>query len=1011
MSDKTVDEITRELSKFGSAAVYAFQQWRRANPNATKVPRGVWKQMDLADRDQRWTAKIRLRQQVRAEGEQRKTDREALYKDLETRVGQHRKDMLSWHRNPGASYDQHMRRQWELLRDREQIERVITTSPLFSAAERGQAVRALTAAHQAWRPGAKEVKVRTGPLSGVAVLKARAAERLSRIRLGITERGRTGHRPQPDRPATPKTPQQSREELRHLIAERHEMALNAEVLAERLRERGTDLAHFAGDAEQMATGHQRNLARLDREINDRIIGSGMSYDDWSEVQFQLQVPEAPERQANRRWMERQGQWDLERCYRINSWDGHVDHVLSDDYRRWGHDFPEIEDRQRREFLNPPAGWEPVDPDATDRFMFLLDYEGNPGKSHVRAFGYPSSGYDWVQRKMAWTAEPHIPVSITVWDRAVPLDANNRVRGYAIDSIHGLYANIDGDLDRRYEHFRQLTMDRARDRTIPPELSVPGMEDLGEDRQAPWNSWNSVRASNIGEGDQIHSIGESGRVWTMSEADWFKHHAPHNRAAYEAKFERIGRYAFHEISEESGWSEDIEHVRFALDHNEVLDPEARARAREILAVTETEAKLGQRPDRSLWAAVTDRTEFERWSGLQPPQTPETPESPQRQAMPEPQPGLIGRASATQARLRESRGVPPAPTPDQREAYRQLADQHRQDTDPLLKPPRWSAKDRQRPEQVPYVLDADMRQHFRRNFGDWSNFVQEHVHPDRQGEWLMFRDQILDQHANIERDMDTAWADRDSTVMNNVVAEMDKRFGDNLDKHEWFARWWVNGGSLAYADERRARAVPERPEHGAPQAPETPDRDDAFSDGTPIPEAPEAPDLRDSRQAWDEAVPVAPVVPDDPDSDLDAVRQERDSLREQLHEDNRIADDRRDLKDEIRGLRTRAERAEQDRDTARGQRDEAVAKLVRRTPPEQRYGSPQRRAAAERPEAPEAPEAPEQSDCEELPLDRDEVAEVAYDCPDLIGSVLEAPEFSGVPETLDDPLEMSWGGFDR
>ncbi|MFE2961826.1 hypothetical protein [Nocardia tengchongensis] len=618
MSDKTVeDEITRELAKFGHAAVYAFQAWQRANPNATRVPRKVWKQMDRLDHDARWNAKIQVRQQLRAQGAQRKEQRGALYTQLEKELTAHRNQAVSRHNAPAHTYEQHMYRQWELVRDRERIERLITSSGVLSKEERGHAVTALQAAHFAYQPKVKQIPARPGPLAGVSALKARAADRLARIRLGITERGRTGHRPQPDRPAVPKTHTQVMEELRHLIAERHEMAATADILGKRLHERGASIATFAPDAAQMAAGHRRNLAGLDREINDRITGSGLPVEDWLDVQFQLNEPNTPERQASQRWLERRSQYDLENRYRIESWDSHVDHVTGDDYRRWDHDFPEIEDRQRREFLNPPAGWEPTAPDAEDRFMFLLDHEGNTNGSHVSTFGHPQSGYDWVQRKMSWISAPHENVSVTVWDRAIPLDANDRVRGFAVDSIQGLYANIDDDLTRRYEQFRDLSMQRARDRSIPAELSVPGLEDINGGRQ---RAWASVRANNITAGDQIHSIGESGRVWTVDEARWFDDRT-RTREQFEEKFGRIQRDAFYDINEGMGWSEDIENARFALDHTEVLPSEERVRAREILTITETEAKLGQKPDRNLWAAVTDRGEFDRWSGLKPPSTPE------------------------------------------------------------------------------------------------------------------------------------------------------------------------------------------------------------------------------------------------------------------------------------------------------------------------------------------------------------------------------------------------------
>ncbi|MEV6073403.1 hypothetical protein AB0L82_43235, partial [Nocardia sp. NPDC052001] len=619
MSDKSIDEeIFQELAKLGKGALHAYEAWRRAHPNATTVPRKVWKQIDLLGRDERWNAKIAVRQQLRAQADLREQQREALFARLEQQVSGHRQARLNWRGGEAPTWKQHQHREWELARQRREIELSIASAGVLSKEERGRAVQALATADRAYRHSDKQMSVRGGVLSKLEALKARVSERFSRIRLGITERGRTGVRPRLDRPQPARSPIEQRNDLRHLIAERRDMQLTSRTLAARLRERGQKLGLFTADAQTMVQGHSRNLYALDREIHDRILGSGMSYDEWRGVQFELNE-RTPEYEATAKWLERKSTTDLEDRFRIASWPSHVDRVKGpDSLRRWEHDDPEREEAARREFLNPPADWRPTDLDAQDRFMFLVDSEHNPGPAHVQTFGYPQSGYDWAQRKMSWIAEPHENVNIIVWDRAIPLDANNRIRGFAIDSMHGLYAHLDGQLDRRYDYFRDASMRMARDRSIPDQLSVPGMEDLHQDRALPWTS---VRAGNIGRGDRIHSVGESGRVWTTKEAEWFDKKLTLEQL--QATFAHIERNIVDDFHHEygMGWSEEIEQARFALDHADYLDPESRARAREILTVTETEAKLGQHPDRDLWNAVLYQGEFDRWSRLQGPDVPE------------------------------------------------------------------------------------------------------------------------------------------------------------------------------------------------------------------------------------------------------------------------------------------------------------------------------------------------------------------------------------------------------
>ncbi|MEV6073430.1 hypothetical protein AB0L82_43370, partial [Nocardia sp. NPDC052001] len=265
------------------------------------------------------------------------------------------------------------------------------------------------------------------------------------------------------------------------------------------------------------------------------------------------------------------------------------------------------------------------------------------------------------------------------------------------------------------------------------------------------------------------------------------------------------------------------------------------------------------------------------------------------------------------------------------------------------------------KVPYVLDSDQRKHFRENREDWKAFVADHVPADRQDEWLTHREQVLDHHETIANDINTALRDTNSPLVWRQMATMQPE-RDATELRTEFAKWWVNGGAAQYIAERNDRGVPERAEHNSiPHAPKPP-----ASDHSQRPQAPETP--------------------------------ERDSVESDRERERQISD----LTAELARVR--------------GERDEAVAKLVRRTPAAQRYGSPQRRAAErpETPEAPDAPEAPESPDREELPTDRDEIDHDRSDLTDL-GST---PDWSGIPEPPEPPdLEPlparggGWDGFER
>ncbi|MBF6236635.1 hypothetical protein IU474_06025 [Nocardia otitidiscaviarum] len=156
----------------------------------------------------------------------------------------------------------------------------------------------------------------------------------------------------------------------------------------------------------------------------------------------------------------------------------------------------------------------------------------------------------------------------------------------------------------------------------PIFRAEGRQQFVTDEVTEW--WDSAEYTTGRDGgEEVHSIGESGRVWTTQEAEWYADHAPKTRAEFETQFGHIQRNIVADYHGEYGlgWSKEAEQVRFGLDHSDALDAESRARAREILATTETEARLGQSPDHDLWKAVTSADDFERWNRLTSSQQPQ------------------------------------------------------------------------------------------------------------------------------------------------------------------------------------------------------------------------------------------------------------------------------------------------------------------------------------------------------------------------------------------------------
>ncbi|WP_280254958.1 hypothetical protein [Nocardia wallacei] len=456
MTEHEVDDITRELARFGHAAVTTFQQWRRFNPQATRVPSWLHREMTRQMKQHRREIKRQWKADLREQGEQRRTDRRAFYNHLDRQFERHQENSLALHHSPSASPEQYARAQWELATRRQELAQQINSAPWLTREERGQAYKALDAAHfagtrgvQKWEPWNER-----RPLAGVAALKARAADRLARIRHGFLERGRTGVRGRADRPAQ-FTPEERLEEVRRLIGVRQYTQVTGRVFEDRLwNERGQRLHDYDPDLLQR---HLRTLSELDTRINQAIESSGLTYDQWRQVRADMAAEPS---HAMVRHAERAGRWELERVFRTDAEPGTADEIADTPWmgRFWAHEeSPDCERALLQELEAPPADWQPYAPDSDDRFVTVLN-SGDPTGLHVQTFRTATEAYDWAQHKLPWiTADERTTVAVVVWDRSVPLGADGDTHPSSIDKLHGSLAEVDRELDRRYGFER----DRAR----------------------------------------------------------------------------------------------------------------------------------------------------------------------------------------------------------------------------------------------------------------------------------------------------------------------------------------------------------------------------------------------------------------------------------------------------------------------------------------------------------------------------------------------------------------------
>ncbi|WP_280404561.1 hypothetical protein [Nocardia brasiliensis] len=158
-----------------AAAVAAtIASWRMENPTAKDVPRSVRREISRA---------------VRTDTRGHQLDASITRAQVELEILHHQKALVSLGAKPestpedNAAYTAWARKNSVLSDAALALERRIHELPHLSATERGQALRALERAHAV---PSSEVQVKWAAASGMESLKARVAEKVSAIRMGVT---------------------------------------------------------------------------------------------------------------------------------------------------------------------------------------------------------------------------------------------------------------------------------------------------------------------------------------------------------------------------------------------------------------------------------------------------------------------------------------------------------------------------------------------------------------------------------------------------------------------------------------------------------------------------------------------------------------------------------------------------------------------------------------------------------------------------------------------------------
>ncbi|MEV4241313.1 hypothetical protein AB0J47_39840 [Nocardia sp. NPDC049737] len=177
MPENEVDQITREMRTLGQAATVAIGAWRRQNPGKTRVPRKVRKE-----------AMRELRDAMRAHELLLASERRFQRASVVQMIANHRAMSLDLHRSEPGTPEQYAHAQWAHAQQRHNLALQIHSAGHLTREERGHAVMALVSAHYADNPNVKQRPVWGPKPYGMTALKARLAERVSRVQEGLEQR-------------------------------------------------------------------------------------------------------------------------------------------------------------------------------------------------------------------------------------------------------------------------------------------------------------------------------------------------------------------------------------------------------------------------------------------------------------------------------------------------------------------------------------------------------------------------------------------------------------------------------------------------------------------------------------------------------------------------------------------------------------------------------------------------------------------------------------------------------
>ena len=811
MTDIEIDEISRELSRFGKTAAATFEQWRRHHPEASKAPTWLWKEMNRQDKKDRAATRLRVRQQLREQAATRDRMRAETKAELTGNIDVHRDQVLALNRNPGGT-DDFQRQQWELGTDRAHIEYIIQQTPGLSPEQRGQAVTALDAAHHAHLPGVKPLQVWSDrPPYGMTALKARVADRLSRIKLGLVDRGRsiTAHRRARDRAAAA-NPARRRAELDRMIAVTQRAKAVGVVHAERFpspHEPGDRFPIF--DVDKHLT---RNVREFDHRIEARIDTAGFNYAQWRT--YREAVRDIPEHELHR--ARNMSTEDLQASYALHATPDWIQRVEADRDNHRGPQHLEQPEQADRSMLGRSTAsgtrghgqgereWSPEEAEWFGPAMNREQLRAAFGRVNENALNdiHGPDGFGWSEdiEKIRYTLDHH--------GGALTDGEADRIRGVmntvVADAKRGIgpdrdlwtVATDDSEYRRWREHPARLLNDshspRAEGRR---DDNAPHVPDLSRSTlRQPEPVMDAVQV-----GTELGRVADELDISESERARLFQHARHVDDFTDRGEVDRWARDSV------IGWrGNQITDLEEALDNTRAMRSDDLQYADEIaIERDELAARYAvaaqERADahREVEQISEDRSRIYEYSNDLAEQF-------------EQQKRRIEELTSERDQFRTERDeavrklVRSTPQRDRYGSKTRVEAEQRQ--------PSQAGRTSAQPQQaervnVPFVFGDGERERLRTEPGEWERLVQQRVPESHREYWLSNRDEVLDRHAQLEKGLHAALKNTNSQVMRSKANEL---FGNGRSESgaNQLVGWWVDSGETEYRNEQRAQAERDR-----------------------------------------------------------------------------------------------------------------------------------------------------------------------------------------------------------